>query len=304
MSTARLSPRRVLAGSLLALVLVAAGSLAQALAQETASPRIALDGYCPVCIVDAKKWEKGSPDHKAVYDGLTYHFPNDTIKQKFVANPAKYVPALGGDCIVCYVKLGKRVPGTTAHVARYDNRIFLFPGEKQQKAFLADSAAFADADLALKGDCAVCLDHHKKRVAGKAEFTEVYGGLRYRFPSAKIQAEFRANPARYADVAAKADGRSAQAKDRRAAKELVTFTGKTTCAGCEHGVTPIQSPDELGLAVDLLDGKVVVVEQAHKLYRSVYDNRFAGQEVRVSGRVLKQEGLFTWIEPTELTVLK
>jgi hypothetical protein len=49
---------------------------------------------------------------------------------------------------------------------------------------------------------------------------------------------------------------------------------------------------------------VLIVEQAHKLYRDAYANRFDGQSVRVSGRVIKQQGRFTWIEPTELMVQK
>ena len=69
-------------------------------------PRVGLRGYCPVCILDANKWVKGSPEHQATYDGVTYSFPDEAIKQKFLADPAKYVPALGGDCIVCYAKLG------------------------------------------------------------------------------------------------------------------------------------------------------------------------------------------------------
>jgi YHS domain-containing protein len=304
MRIARFTSRWLPVGSLLALAFVTAGAIGLAQAQPPAGTRVALDGYCPVCFVEAMKWEKGSADHKALYDGQTYYFPNDAIKQKFVANPAKYVPALGGDCIVCYTKLGKRVPGLTEHAVRYDNRMYLFPGVEQQQVFLKDAQSFADVDLAVKGDCAVCLDHQGKRVAGKAEFTEIHNGLRYRFPSAEIQAEFRRDPARYSAVASKADNKSAMRSDRPAGKDLLTVTGKTGCAGCEHGVTPIQNPDELGLAVDLPNGKVVVVEQAHKLYPEVYKDRFAGQQVRVSGHVLKQDGQFTWIEPTSLSVVK
>ena len=65
-------------------------------AQQAMAERIGLDGYCPVCIVEAKKWEKGSPDHSTVYDGITYRFPNEAIKKAFLANPAKFVPALDG----------------------------------------------------------------------------------------------------------------------------------------------------------------------------------------------------------------
>ena len=89
-----------------------------------------------------------------------------------------------------------------------------------------------------------------------------------------------------------------------AANGFLTVVGKTTCAGCEHGVKTIHNPEELGLAVNTDDGRVVIVEQAHKLYRNAYDSRYDGQRVRVSGRILKQQGRFTWIEPTELMVQK
>jgi YHS domain-containing protein len=304
MSYARFSYRRGLAGALLALAVVAAVAVAPARAQQTNGKRIGLDGYCPVCILDAHKWAKGSPDHQATYDGVTYYFPNDTIRQAFLANPAKYVPALGGDCTVCYVKLGKRVPGSTNHVARDGGRLFLFPSDKEKQVFVKNPKEFANVDLALNGDCAVCLVQAKKHVPGKAEFAEVYHGFRYLFPSAKEQAEFRKDPARYADAGSKTNGKGARGDARPAGQEVLTVSGKTACAGCEHGVTPIQNPDELGLAVNLADGKVVIVEKAHQLYGSVYQNRFSGQRVQVSGRVLRQQGRFTWIEPTELTVLK
>ena len=48
----------------------------------------------------------------------------------------------------------------------------------------------------------------------------------------------------------------------------------------------------------------MIVEQAHKLYPSAYENRYAGQQVRVSGHVIKRRGRFTWVEPTELMVQK
>jgi YHS domain-containing protein len=292
----------VLTVSLLALV--AFGSLPAVRGDDRAERRIGLEGYCPVCIVEARKWAKGSADHQAIYDGVTYSFPDEAIKEKFVANPAKYVPALGGDCIVCYAKLGKRVPGSVQHAARYDNRTFLFPSEKEKEVFLSNPPAFANADLALKGDCAVCLVHHNKRVPGKAEFAEIKDGLRYLFPSANEQAEFRKDPARYAAPAAKTNDKDARNSERPTGDRLVRVTGKTACAGCAYGVTPVQNPEELGLAVATDDGRVVIVEQAHKLYAGVYKNRYDGEKVRVAGRVLKQQGRFTWIEPSELTVVK
>ena len=304
MSPLLLTRSQALTGSLLALALLATGSLQTVKADDMEKSRIGLGGYCPVCILDANKWVKGSPEHQATYDGVTYSFPEEAIKQKFLANPAKYVPALGGDCIVCYAKLGKRVPGNVNHTARYDNRLFLFPGAEQQHAFLSNPQEFANADLVLKGDCAVCLVHHNKRVAGKPEFAEIKDGFRYLFVSAREQAAFREDPAAYVAPPSKPDAMESKTSQRPAGTGSLTVMGKTTCAGCDHGVKTIGNPEELGLAVDTDDGRVVIVEQAHKLYRDIYENRFDGQRVRVSGRVVKQQGRFTWIEPTELMVQK
>ena len=82
-----------LAGPLLALALLATGGLQAAKADQMNDHRVGLGGYCPVCILDANKWAKGSPEHQATYDGVTYYFPEEAIKEKFLANPAKYVPA-------------------------------------------------------------------------------------------------------------------------------------------------------------------------------------------------------------------
>ena len=247
---------------------------------------------------------RGRLSTRLTYDGVTYYFPEQAIKKKFLANPAKYVPALGGDCIVCYAKLGKRVPGSIYHTARYDNRLFLFPGAEQQQAFLSNPKEFANVDLALNGDCAVCLVHANKRVAGKPEFTEINDGFRYQFVSAREQAAFRKDPAPYVAPVSKPNAMESKTSQRPAENGSLTVLGKTTCAGCEHGIKTIQNPEELGLAVNTDDGRVVIVEQAHKLYPDAYENRYDGQQVRVSGRVLKQQGRFTWIEPTDLMVQK
>ena len=304
MSRVLLARSKLLTGSLLAVALLASGSMQIVKADHEQEPRIGLGGYCPVCILDANKWAKGWPEHQATYDGVTYYFPDEAIKQNFLVHPAKYVPALGGDCIVCYAKLGKSVPGSVNHSARYDNRLFLFPGAEQQQAFLSNPKEFANVDLALNGDCAVCLVHHNKRVAGKPEFAEIKDGFRYLFVSAREQAAFREDPAAYVAPASKPTAMESKTSQLPAGNGSLTVMGKTTCAVCEHGVKTIQNPEELGLAVNTDDGRVVIVEQAHKLYSNAYENRYDGQRVRVSGRVVKQQGRLTWIEPTELMVQK
>ena len=108
-----LNRSKVLTGTLFALAFLTIGTLRAAKGDRMDGSRIGLGGYCPVCILDANKWAKGSPDHQAIYDGVTYYFPDEAIKAKFLANPAKYVPALGGDCIVCYAKLSNAFPAVS-----------------------------------------------------------------------------------------------------------------------------------------------------------------------------------------------
>ena len=79
--------------------------------------------------------------------------------------------------------------------------------------------------------------------------------------------------------------------------------GKTGCAGCTYGVKPIGAPDELGLAVVDGDGKVYVIEESHTRWPDLYEHRFDGQQVKVSGEIVKSEGNIIWLQPTELSVL-
>ena len=274
-------------------------------AEHSSEARIGLEGYCPVCIVAAKKWEKGRPDIKSTYDGVTYLFPNAEIKAKFDKNPSAFVPALGGDCTVCYAKMGKRVPGNIRHAALHNNRLFLFPSDKEKQIFLKDSKSFENTDLAAHGQCVVCLKKANKQVPGKAEFTEIYHGLRYLFPSAGEKDEFRRSPAKYAASIDRDSKKMSTLKQSSSVHNanLVSVSGTSACAGCEHGVTPLGSPDELGLAINTKNGRVVVVEDAHKNYPNIYASRFEGQTLQVRGTVLKTDGKISWVKPVDLRVV-
>jgi YHS domain-containing protein len=161
---------------------------------------LALEGYCPVTVLQVRKWVKGDPAVRAVYDGRTYVFANEQGKKMFEANPAKYVPALGGDCVVALVKMGKRVPGDIRNAAIHDGRLFLFSSAEARKMFLADPATYANADLAQGGNCPVCAAGGHA-MPGKPEIAAFYKGLRYLFTSTEMREAFLANPERYVSAA-------------------------------------------------------------------------------------------------------
>ena len=293
--------RAVLTVMAVSMLLAVAGSVAAQTAPKSkpAKSNLALEGYCPVCIIAMKKWVRGKSEHQTTYDGKTYYFPSEKQKEMFVADPAKFVPALGGDCTVCLAKMGKRVAGNIRNAAFHEHRLFLFPSGDQRKEFLAHPKKYTNVDVALGGKCAVCKTEMNKDVPGKPEIAVVHKSMRYLFPGEKQRDMFLANPNKYA-VKPAADKQTSTGTART---QLVTVKGKSGCAGCDHGVVPIGSPDELGLAVNAKNGAVFVIEDAHKLYPKVYKDRFEGLPLAVTGKVIKRDGKIAWIQPTELKVV-
>lgn len=156
----------------------------------------ALDGNCPVCLVKMNKLVKGDSKISSVHDGKTYLFPSAKQKRMFDENPTAFAPALGGDCTVCRVEMGKAVPGKQEFHAVHDGRLFLFATAEQQRMFKKNPDKYADADLALDGNCPVCLVNDKL-VPGKPEYASVHDGLRYLFPGAEQKRMFDENPAAF-----------------------------------------------------------------------------------------------------------
>ena len=159
---------------------------------------LALDGYCPVCILKMKKWVKGSPQFASQFDGKVYLFPGAEPKQAFDANPISLAPVLGGDCVVAWKKMGKRVPGSVRFAAIQNGRLYLMSSEQAKQEFLEHYDQYIDADVVMGGKCPVCRIEMGKDVMGKPEFAAVHKGFQYRFPSAEQRDLFLANPSKYA----------------------------------------------------------------------------------------------------------
>ena len=162
----------------------------------TAGP--ALDGNCVVCLYEMGKPMPGKAEFQATYDRQSYCFPGEQQKNMFLANPRKYVPALGGDCTVCFADMGRRMPGKAEFSTKYKGRLYLFPGQAQLTKFNASPDKYAGVDQPYLCYCPVCLLNAKKLVEGKPDFVSTYDGFRYFFPDAGTQAQFNANPAQFA----------------------------------------------------------------------------------------------------------
>ncbi len=156
----------------------------------------AMNGFCPVTILDNAKWEKGDTALKTTYDKRTYYFVNKEAKAKFDKFPPKYVPALGGDCIICLINVNKRIEGSVFYSVRHKDRLYLFPGDVAKKEFKDEPEKFENADLALNGNCPVCKKGGSNE-KGKPEFTVIVNDMRYQMASKEIMQEFMRNPKNY-----------------------------------------------------------------------------------------------------------
>lgn len=181
--------RRLVGWPLLALIGLFYSKIAVA-----ADGPVALDGTCAVCLMKMGKLVEGKTEYSSQYDGKTYLFPSEEQKKMFDAEPPAFVPALGGDCVVCLADMGKRVQGSSKFSVVHDGRLFLFPGKEQLAAFEKDPHRYTEADLALDGACPVCLVRMNEVVRGDPKFVVVHDGLRYLFPGDEQKRMFEANP--------------------------------------------------------------------------------------------------------------
>ncbi|MFN3192703.1 MAG: hypothetical protein ACE361_19480 [Aureliella sp.] len=156
-----------------------------------------MNGFCPVCILEMKKWVRGNQKFSVLLDGKLYLFPEEKQKQMFLKNVTKYTPVLSGDCVVCFVDGNTRAPGSVYYSAIHNSRLYLFPSQGEKDTFMANPKKYENADLALGGMCSVCRVEMQQNVPGKPEFGHIHKGKRYYFPSMDQKKMFLANPTKY-----------------------------------------------------------------------------------------------------------
>jgi YHS domain-containing protein len=109
---------------------------------------------------------------------------------------------LEGYCPVTLVERGIWTEGRAQWGARHRGRTYLFAGERQQNAFLADPDRFAPA---LSGDDPVLALEGGRSTAGQRRYGVTYQSRTYLFASPETRAQFAADPGRYAPRVAVAE---------------------------------------------------------------------------------------------------
>jgi thiol-disulfide isomerase/thioredoxin/YHS domain-containing protein len=118
------------------------------------APPIALDGFCPVNLLetvardpaDRSAWKKGDKAFGAIHLGRTYLFTSAENQQKFLASPDAYAPALAGCDPVHFAERGELVDGKRAYgMITPERQILLFADETTRNRYEQSPAAYSSA---------------------------------------------------------------------------------------------------------------------------------------------------------------
>jgi protein disulfide-isomerase len=109
----------------------------------------AMEGFCPVTLLEQETWIKGDPRWGAVHRGRVYLFTNQQHQQKFLADYGKYAPVLSGYDPVKFIDEGAMVDGKRAHGVFFHNQVILFADEDSLQRFWKSPERYAQA---LRGD--------------------------------------------------------------------------------------------------------------------------------------------------------
>lgn len=112
---------------------------------------------------------------------------------------------LEGYCPVTLAEKGSWVEGRAQWGARHRGRTYLFAGEPQQRAFLADPDRYAPA---LSGDDPVMAFDSGKSVPGQRRYGVTYQSRIYLFSTPETRTAFSSDPQRYTGRVAMAEQRA------------------------------------------------------------------------------------------------
>jgi YHS domain-containing protein len=158
---------------------------------------VAAHGFCLVTLRDHGRWVLGAKNVPAIREAMIYLFATPRERDIFIASPERYLPVLGGDCVVTFAETEVRVPGRLEWGLIHRQRIYFFASEQMREQFKADPDFYTDVDLVDGGRCPVSRVKDNRDIAGLPETVTVVDGRRYFFANALCRKLFLLNPQRY-----------------------------------------------------------------------------------------------------------
>ena len=87
---------------------------------------VAIEGYCPVELVQNESWVPGNARWAIVHAGRTYYLAGPVQRECFLANPERYLPAFSGADPVALTEEDRAIAGRANYCVVYDGRLYMF----------------------------------------------------------------------------------------------------------------------------------------------------------------------------------
>lgn len=117
-------------------------------AQEN-SPELAMQGFCPVTVIEEDRWVEGDPELGVIHLGKLYLFANEKSREIFLDDPIPYTPVLNEIDVVRFFEERRIVPGKREWGLKdpTHNRMFFFADEAAMNHFWNEHARYTDASI-------------------------------------------------------------------------------------------------------------------------------------------------------------
>jgi YHS domain-containing protein/thiol-disulfide isomerase/thioredoxin len=118
-----------------------------ALAAGATESVVALGGYCPVSLVRGGRLTAGRADLAVQYAGLEFRFASPEMREAFLKEPALFLPANGGACLVSQVDRAKSIAGDPRYGVLYRGRLYLCADPAARVRFLRSPETYWKAEV-------------------------------------------------------------------------------------------------------------------------------------------------------------
>ncbi|MGI9471571.1 MAG: DUF255 domain-containing protein [Rubripirellula sp.] len=112
-------------------------------------PELAMQGFCPVTVINEDQWIEGKAEFGVIHLGKLYLFTSEQAMKTFLADPVPYTPVLNEIDVVRFFEERKIVPGKREWGLKDPvyNRMFFFADEAAMNHFYNEYERYTDAAI-------------------------------------------------------------------------------------------------------------------------------------------------------------
>lgn len=115
----------------------------------TDQPKLAMEGFCSVTVINEDQWLEGNPKFGVVHLGKLYLFQSEAKMKTFLADPSPYTPVLNEIDVVRFFEERVIVPGKRQFGMKdpVHQRMFFFADEAAMDHFWNEYERYTDAAI-------------------------------------------------------------------------------------------------------------------------------------------------------------